>query len=437
MAGAVIRDPQRNDMAKQTITSLGEPVFPSPLKQATGQEYFVPSRIRWRDGQAPDDAMLFESAGPRDRLFFDPATVHAGIVTCGGLCPGLNNVIRSVFLELYHAYGVTDVVGFRGGYGGLDPAQAEEPFRLTPALVSGIHKDGGTMLGTSRGPVDVGVAVDNLVARGVNMLFTIGGDGTQRGGRAFYEEARKRSHPLAVVGIPKTIDNDVPFVKRSFGFTTAVDTACDIIDSAHTEAKSVDLGIGLVKLMGRHAGFIAAAATVANQDVNFCLIPEVPFRLDGEQGFLATLEERLRERRHAVIVVAEGAGQELIAGETGQKDASGNVVLQDVGPFLREKILAHFKARGMPALVRYIDPSYHIRGRAANVEDSVLCDRFARHAVHAAMAGKTGLIIGLVSGKLVHVPIDLLDTVQKRVEPEKELWQAVLAATGQPASMNG
>jgi 6-phosphofructokinase 1 len=293
------------------------------------------------------------------------------------------------------------------------------------------------MLGTSRGPVDIGIAVDNLVERGVNVLFTVGGDGTQRGGRALYEEAKKRNHPLAVVGIPKTIDNDVPFVKRSFGFSTAVETASEIIDSAHTEAHSVHHGIGLVKLMGRHAGFIAAAATVANQDVNFCLVPEVPFRLEGAGGFLAALEARLRERRHAVVVVAEGAGQDLIAGETGAKDASGNVVLQDIGVFLRTKILAHFEQRGVPALIRYIDPSYHIRGCVANVEDSVLCDRFARHAVHAALAGKTGLIIGLVSGHFVHVPIELLDTVTKQVEPEKELWQAVLAATGQPASMNG
>jgi 6-phosphofructokinase 1 len=293
------------------------------------------------------------------------------------------------------------------------------------------------MLGTSRGPVDVGIAVDNLIERGVNVLFTIGGDGTQRGGRELHEEAEKRNHPLAVVGIPKTIDNDVPFVKRSFGFSTAVNIACNIIASAHTEAHSVHNGIGLVKLMGRHAGFIAAAATVANQDVNFCLIPEVPFLLEGENGFLAALEARLSDRRHAVIVVAEGAGQELIAGETGKTDASGNILLQDIGLCLREKITAHFKQRSMPAPVRYIDPSYHIRGCAANTEDSVLCDRFARHAVHAAMEGKTGLIIGLVSSKFVHVPIELLDTVKKRVDPNRELWQAVLAATGQPASMNG
>ncbi len=422
---------------KQTTTSLGEPRFPSPVHYASGKESFVPSRVLWEGGQAPDDTMLFESAGPRDRLFFDPRTVRAGIVTCGGLCPGLNNVIRSVVLELHHAYGVSTVLGFRGGYGGLDASRAEEPIHLTTEAVSEIHKDGGTMLGTSRGPVDIGIAVDNLVERGVNVLFTIGGDGTQRGGRALYEEATRRNHPLAVVGIPKTIDNDVPFVKRSFGFTTAVDTACDIIDSAHTEAHSVHNGIGLVKLMGRHAGFIAAAATVANQDVNFCLIPEMPFRLEGENGFLAALEERLRDRRHAVIVVAEGAGQELIAGETGETDASGNVVLQDIGLLLREKIVAHFEQRGTPALIRYIDPSYHIRGCAANTEDSVMCDRFARHAVHAAMAGKTGLVIGLVSGKFVHVPIELIEAGNKRVEPNRELWQAVLAATGQPASMNG
>jgi 6-phosphofructokinase 1 len=422
---------------KQTTTRLGEPRFPSPLHYASGKELFVQSSVVWEGDQSPDDMMLFESAGPRDKLFFDPQTVRAGLVTCGGLCPGLNNVIRSVVLELHHGYGVRDIIGFRGGYGGLDPSRADEPIHLTTELVSEIHKDGGTKLGTSRGPVDTGIAVDNLIERGVNMLFTVGGDGTQRGGRELCEEAKKRNHPLAVVGIPKTIDNDVPFVKRSFGFTTAVDTACRVITSAHTEAQSVHNGIGLVKLMGRHAGFIAAAATVANQDVNFCLIPEVPFQLEGENGLLAALEARLSDRRHAVIVVAEGAGQELVADEAGKTDDSGNVVLQDIGLYLREKITAHFKQRSMPAVVRYIDPSYHIRGCAANTEDSVLCDRFARHAVHAAMAGKTGLIIGLVSAQFVHVPIELLDTVKKRVEPNRELWQAVLAATGQPASMGG
>ena len=253
-----------------------------------------------RDPKAPAlPELLFELAGPRAKLFFDPKQTRAGIVTCGGLCPGLNDVIRSLFLELHHAYGVKEVLGFRGGYQGLDPARGAEPIVLTPEFVDDIHKEGGTVLGTSRGPVDIGLAVDNLIRRGVNMLFTIGGDGTQRGGNDLFQEAKRRGHALAVVGIPKTVDNDVAFVTRTFGYLTAVQEAAQVLHRAHTEARSVQNGIALVKLMGRHAGFIAGGATVASQDVNFTLVPEVPFKLDGERGFLAALKQRILKRKHA------------------------------------------------------------------------------------------------------------------------------------------
>ena len=288
------------------ITVLGEPRFPSPIRRTVSDGLRVPEQIV-RDPQAPPaPELLFELAGPRAKLFFDPKQTRAGIVTCGGLCPGLNDVIRSLFLELHHAYGVKEVLGFRGGYQGLDPARGAEPIVLTPEFVDDIHKEGGTVLGTSRGPVDIGLAVDNLIRRGVNILFTIGGDGTQRGGNDLFQEAKKRGHALAVVGIPKTVDNDVAFVARTFGYLTAVQEAAKVLDRAHTEARSVENGISLVKLMGRHAGFIAAGATVASQDVNFTLVPEVPFKLDGPRGFLAALKARILKRAHAVVVVAEG-----------------------------------------------------------------------------------------------------------------------------------
>jgi 6-phosphofructokinase 1 len=371
--------------------------------------------------------------GPRAKLFFDPKQTRAGIVTCGGLCPGLNDVIRSLFLELHHAYGVKEVLGFQGGYQGLDPANGDEPIVLTPGLVENIHQHGGTLLGTSRGPVDKAVAVENLIRRGVNILFTIGGDGTQRGGNELFQVAKARGHPLAIVGIPKTVDNDVPFVSRSFGYLTAVEEAAKVLQRAHIEARSVKNGIALVKLMGRHAGFIAAGATIASQDVNFTLIPEVPFRLDGERGFLAALKNRLLQRRHAVVVVAEGAGQGLLESAQTQRDASGNVRLNDIGPFLRERIEDYFKAQKIPAVMRYFDPSYFVRSSPANVDDSIMCDFFARNAVHAAMAGKTGLIIGFLHERFIHVPIELLATQQKRLDPDSPAWSAVLAATGQPA----
>lgn len=415
------------------VTVLGEPRFPSPIPRTVSDQARVPVHLVQVSGEPIRDDLWFEKAGPRAQLFFDPKQTRAGIVTCGGLCPGLNNVIRSIFLELHHIYGVSEVLGFRLGYQGLDPAQGGEPIRLTPEFVEDIHKEGGTALGTSRGPVDLSAAVANLIRLGVNIVFTVGGDGTQRGAEALYQEARKRGHSLAVVGVPKTIDNDVAFVTRTFGYLTAVEEACRVIECAHTEAHSVQNGISLVKLMGRHAGFIAAGATVASQDVNFCLIPELPFKLDGPGGFLAALKQRILKRAHAVIVVAEGAGQDLLGESCEARDASGNVKLQDIGTHLRERIDGYFKAEKIPVTLRYIDPSYIIRSVAADAEDSILCDLFARHAVHAAMAGKTGLVIGLVHDEFVHVPIEMLVKQKKRLDPESAAWHAVLASTGQPA----
>ncbi len=414
------------------ITSLGTARYPSPLKRCVDDRQSVPSRIVRGHEAPPADDVLFELAGSREKLFFDPSTARAGIVTCGGLCPGLNDVIRSVFVELRYAYGVQDVLGFRWGYQGLDPERGAAPVVLTPELVDRIHLQGGTILGTSRGPVDKVRAVDNLIRLGVNILFTIGGDGTQRGARDLFLEAQRRAYPLAVVGIPKTIDSDIPFVSRSFGFLTAAQEAARVLERAHTEARSVQNGIAVVKLMGRHAGFLTAAATVASQDVNFALIPEVPFKLDGERGFLAALESRIVSRGHAVIAVAEGAGQELLGDAGDTRDASGNVKLKDIGHFLVSRIDQWFRARSIPFVMRYFDPSYIVRSSPANTEDSILCDQFARHAVHAAMAGKTGLVIGYRHDCYIHVPIELLATQQKRLDPNSPMWSAVLSATGQP-----
>jgi 6-phosphofructokinase 1 len=415
-----------------SVTNLGPCRFPSPIRQTITADSFIPEEVEWPKPAAPRSLRFLETAGARPRIFFDPKKTRAGIVTCGGLCPGLNNVIRSLFLELHFGYGVKEVWGFRDGYRGLDPQRGTPPLLITPELVDDIHGEGGTILGTSRGPVDTKIAVDHLIRLGINVLFTIGGDGTQRGGKELYEEARRRRHPLSVVGVPKTIDNDVPFVSRTFGFTTAVQAARDVIDCAHTECHSVLNGVSLVKLMGRHAGFIAAAATVASQDVNFCLIPELPFTLLGENGLLQTLKRRLELRRHAVVVVAEGAGQDLLGGRTGACDASGNPALQDIGTFLKQEISGWFKAQKMEITLRYFDPSYVVRSVSANTEDAVLCDSYARYAAHAGMAGKTGLIIGMVHGHFVHVPIELLAGSAKRVDLKGELWRGVLATTGQP-----
>jgi len=414
------------------ITVLGEPIINSPKRHFIDDKQQLPYHIVKGQDMPAEDDLSFELAGPRDKLFFDPKHTRVGIVTCGGLCPGLNDVIRSLFLELHHAYGVKEVFGFRGGYQGLDPERGKEPLLLTPELVDGIHKDGGTMLGTSRGPVDTGLAVDNLVRRGINILFTVGGDGTQRGGNALFQEASLRGYHLSVVGIPKTIDNDVAFVSRTFGYGTAVEEAAKVLDRAHTEARSVDNGISLVKLMGRHAGFIAVGATVASQDVNFTLVPEVPFKLEGPHGFLAVLKERILDRAHAVIAVAEGAGQDLLKSAGDERDASGNLKIMDIGLFLRERIENYFREEGIPIVMRYFDPSYQVRSSPANANDSVLCDLFARNAVHAAMAGKTGLVIGYLHNQFIHVPIELLVSRKKVMDVKGLAWNATLATTGQP-----
>ena len=413
------------------ITTLGEPRFPSPLNRFVNDDWSVPEQIV-RGLSVTPQAGEFELAGPRAKLFFDPKRTRAGIVTCGGLCPGLNNVIRSLFNELHHAYGVQEVLGFRGGYQGLDPAGGQTPIRLTPEFVDNIHRHGGTVLGTSRGQVDNQAAVENLTRLGVDILFTVGGDGTQRGGNELFQLARQRRHALAVVGIPKTVDNDVAFVSRTFGFLTAVEEAAAVLDRAHVEARSVQNGIALVKLMGRHAGFIAVGATVASQEVNFCLIPEVRFSLDG---FLTALKQRIAKRSHAVIVVAGGVGQEWLNTHDAARDASGNVKLGDIGSFLRGQIETYFKAEKIPVVMRYFDPSYHVRSGPANSEDAILCDLFARNAVHAAMAGKTGLVIGFLHDEFIHVPVELLAGRKKSIDPAGPVWRSTLAATGQPEQL--
>ena len=413
------------------IKLLGEPNFDSPINYSVDENVRVPEHIVRTLEQPAREGLLFELAGPRKKLFFDPEHTRAGIVTCGGLCPGLNDVIRSLFLELHHAYGVKEVLGFQEGYKGLDPMKGREPIVLTTSLVDDIHKEGGTILSTSRGPVDMSLAVDNLIKRGINILFTVGGDGTQRGGNALFQEAQKRGYPISVVGIPKTIDNDVAYVSRTFGYLTAVEEAMKVLERAHTEAHSVENGISLVKLMGRNAGFIAAGATVASQEVNFTLVPEVPFKLDGPKGFLEALKARVLDRAHALIVVAEGAGQELLEQDEVVRDASGNIKTGDIGLFLRQKIESYFNEQQIPMVMRYIDPSYLIRSSPANAEDSILCDLYARHAVHAAMAGKTGVVIGYLHNQFVHVPVELVTSQKKSMKPESFVWRAVLSTTGQ------
>jgi 6-phosphofructokinase 1 len=387
--------------------------------------------ITGREGPL-DQLPGFEPAGPRRKMFFDPSKTRVGIVTCGGLCPGLNDVIRGLVMELTFHYGVKRIYGFRNGYQGFIAKHGRSVIDLTPESVSSINEDGGTILGTSRGQQDANEIVDCLERMNVNILFVIGGDGSIRGAMKIAQAAVERDAKIAVVGIPKTIDNDIPYIDQSFGFQTAFSSAVESITAAHVEAKAAPNGVGLVRLMGRHSGFIACYAAMAKNDANYVLIPEVPFQLDGPKGFLTHLRERVVKRGHAVVVVAEGAGQDICANGSHGTDASGNTKLVDVGVFLRQKIADDFAAHNVELNLKYIDPSYVIRSVPANPYDSVYCLRLAHNAVHAAMAGRTEMVVGRWHGRFVHIPMGLAVSRRNTVCPDGDLWLSVLEATGQP-----
>jgi 6-phosphofructokinase 1 len=419
------------------VQRLGECRIPSPMDAAkffSDKDHVLyhstlPEIEKFLDrGEKPP---LFEMAGPRDTIYFDPSKLKCGIVTCGGLCPGLNDVIRAIVLGLFHHYGVKTVFGFPFGYEGLTSKYGHRPIELTPNVVENIHMDGGTMLGSSRGPQDIAEMVDTLEQMNISILFAIGGDGTLRGAQAISEEIHRRGLKIGVIGIPKTIDNDISFVDVSFGFETAVAESRTAIYSAHTEAVGARNGIGLVKLMGRESGFIAAYAALANNVVNYCLVPEVPFALEA---FLGSLKARLEKRGHAVVVVAEGAGQNLLS-ETGQKDASGNIRFQDIGLFLKDQINTYFKDVGLKAELKYIDPSYTIRSLPANPRDSAFCLVLGHNAVHAGMTGRTNMVVGFWKRQFTHVPIPLAVSKRKQIDPKGWLWSNVLSCTGQPNEM--
>ncbi|WP_020614411.1 ATP-dependent 6-phosphofructokinase [Sediminispirochaeta bajacaliforniensis] len=431
-----------------SVPSLGEPNIQSPIKMSTVKgdsiaNYVSDSeRILFEIDAAAGDTRgpfkteeLLERAGPREKVYFNPAHVHAAVVTCGGLCPGLNNVVRAIVRCLWYSYGIKRITGIKNGYRGFLSESNFSTLELDPEYVDDIQARGGTVLGSARGGGDrVGEIADAIERLNINMLFTIGGDGTQRGALEIAEELERRALRVSVIGIPKTIDNDLSFIQRSFGFETAVEKAVDVVRGAHVEAHDTINGIGLVKVMGRESGFIAAYAALAMSDVNFCLIPESPFDLDGPNGLLESLRKRLLDRNHAVILVAEGAGQELVS-ETGETDLSGNKRLADIGVFLKEKIKAYFKSIDMEVNIKYIDPSYIIRSSPANPNDSIYCSRLGAHAVHAAMAGKTKTLMSMVNNTFVHLPMRVAVSKRKHVNTEGSLWRDVVENTRQPVNM--
>jgi 6-phosphofructokinase 1 len=432
-----------------TIEKLGDAKIPSPIPYSNVLGDSIANYVRDNERILYDidlsggktikdleEAGLMEKAGPRDKIYFNPKHSHAAIVTCGGLCPGLNDVIRAVVRTLWYRYGVKRITGVKYGFSGFMPETDIPTMELNPEVVDDIHNVGGSMLGSSRGngkrTVDI---VDSLERMNVNMLFIVGGDGTQKACNLIGEEVINRGHKIAVVGIPKTIDNDLLFTEKTFGFETAVAKAVEAVEAAHVEAKSAHNGIGLVKVMGRDSGFIAASTALSSNEANFVLIPEVPFELHGKNGLLKHLEDRLHNRHHAVILVAEGAGQELVEIPEGE-DKSGNKRYGDIGTFLAAEIKAHLKKTGIDFALKYIDPSYIIRASEALPSDALYCARLGANAVHAAMAGKTKCLISLMNTQYVHLPIELVVQGRKIVDPESALWRDVQETTRQPLFMN-
>jgi 6-phosphofructokinase 1 len=442
-----------NEPIATLIPSVGEPKVNSPVSRAPMytregrlvEKLFVPDTDKvlindflddlknLRPGEEPQS---FELAGPREKIYFDSSKVHCAIATCGGLCPGTNDVIRAIVLELYYLYGVRHIYGVRYGLQGFLPKYGHDLMELSPDVVANIHIFGGTILGTSRGPQDTGEIVDALERINLRILFLIGGDGTLKAANDIYQEITRRDLRIAVIVIPKTIDNDIALVARSFGFDTAVEEATRSIHAAHTEAVGSPNCIGLVKLMGRYSGFIAANATLALREVNFVLIPEADFDLEGEYGLLAAVEQRLKDRRHALILVGEGAGQKYFCKDNLVCDLSGNLKPGDIGVYLQDRLKDYFVQRHLEINVKYIDPSYLIRSMPANYNDRIYCGFLGQNAVHAGMAGKTGMLVSRWHGHYVHIPIQAAVGRCKEVDLNSPLWRSVLESTGQPPLKN-
>lgn len=430
----VLKNPENFDFKVQ---QLGEPCHPNPSNQedfvSEGERIAFSSQVKNLQNQFKNCKELpsFEKAGARKTLFHNPKKTKAAIITCGGLCPGLNNVIKGLVNVLEKGYKVREIYGIRYGYKGLAKCSNIEPIQLNSESVDQIHKQGGTILGSSRGNQDPEEMVDVLQEKGINLLFCIGGDGTLKGAKAIADAANNREAPIGIVGIPKTIDNDLGFVEKTFGFETSVEIASEIISCAHNEAEGAENGIGIVKLMGRDSGFIAATASLANSVVDFCLIPELPFHLHGPDGLCIAVRNSLKLHRHTVIVVAEGAGQDLFKNTKQRIDQSGNILKDDIGEYLKSELSNYFQKDGTAISIKYLDPSYHIRSVTANASDAVFCNLLAEYAVHAGMAGKTNLAIGYWNNFFTHVPIALATEERRMVSLNGALWRGVLSTTQQ------
>ncbi|CAI2363346.1 unnamed protein product [Moneuplotes crassus] len=430
----VYTSPLLGDASQRDIAGKGTTGF-LPDEAFSSVKKFVLSGKSYQCYEDIARELKFLRAGPRKQIFWNPKEVKAAIVTCGGLCPGLNVVIRELVMTLWFNYGVKDIFGVKWGYQGFH--KASNIIKLTPKIVKRIHNEGGTFLGSSRGGFDEKVIIDICKEKGINHLYIIGGDGTHRGIYKLYEYATENKERISICGIPKTIDNDIPLIDKSFGFDTAVAVAEQIISCANNEAESAEFGVGMVKLMGRDSGEIAAAAAQASRDVNICLIPESPFEVEGEYGLCETVCQRIISKNHCTIVVAEGADDAIIdanLAKEGKADAGGHVKHADIGTYLKNKIVAYAKENyDINITLKYIDPTYTIRSVSANAGDTIICTKLAQNSVHAAMAGYTGFSIGTVKDTTAIIPIKSINNSAKRkMDLNERTWQRVIASTGQP-----
>ena len=418
-----------------TVDELGTPSIKPPLHDVSyvNGEYVVyeksPQKII-EEYEKHGAISSFIKAGPREKIFHDPKWTKAAILTAGGLCPGLNDVIKGLTITLKVDYKVPVVYGIRYGYQGLNPEFGHEPIILDEAFVDDIHESGGTVLGSSRGRQPEEVMVETLKRMNINVLFCIGGDGTLRCAHDTYKVIKEQNLNISVVGIPKTIDNDISFIDRTFGFETAVYATNSVITAAHNEAKGAYNGVGLIHVMGRDSGFIAAYAALANTHVNYCLVPEEEFYLyDGDNPLLPCLRERLKKRKHAVIIVAEGAGQHLFDEKDVKLDKSGNKLHQNIGVFLRDEIKKWAAKENMEISIKYFDPTYNIRSVPAHGTDAVFCQMLAQNAVHAAMTGYTDAVIGHWNDEFTIVPIPMATSKRKKIDVNGPLWNSIKAVT--------
>ena len=420
------------------IKTLISPCYGDPLNRDVMSGGFIQKEHFTKLGRVvtADDGAKYIKAGPRYHVALDNEKVKACIVTCGGLCPGLNVVIRELVMSLRYNYGVQDIFGIKWGYSGF--YDDESWVRLTPDDVKEIHTQGGTVLGTSRGGFDGQRIAAEMLKRGINMGFFIGGAGTHRGIKELTKIFRQKKEKVILVGIPKTIDNDIPIIDRSFGLDSAVTESVHVIRAANVEANCNPNGIGLVKLFGRSSGFVAMYATLAARDVNICLIPEVPFNLYGENGLLDYIFKRLEIKHHVVIVVGEGAGfavKDYDVKISGKTDKSGNPVLPDIGVLLKEEIKKKAKELGIEINLKYIDPTYIVRAGPANSFDCNYCAKLAQNAVHCAFAGYTNFSIGIVNNHTCMIPIDKIsqEGVVRKIKTSDSDYLMMLASTGQPS----